>query len=50
MVTILGFHCRGLGSVSGWVTDIPQAVQLGQAGQGLGTFQVLNVSKSSMQK
>ena len=30
VVRILGFHCRGLGSVPGWGTEIPQATQHSQ--------------------
>ena len=30
MVRILGFYCRGLGSIPGPGTEIPQAVQGGQ--------------------
>ena len=30
MVRILGFHCHGPGSVSGWESEIPQAAQGGQ--------------------
>ena len=26
MVRILGFHCRGLGSIPGWGIEIPQAM------------------------
>ena len=30
VVRILGFHCRGPGSIPGWGTEIPQTVQCGQ--------------------
>ena len=30
VVRILCFHCRGLGLIPGWGTEIPQAVQCGQ--------------------
>ena len=30
VVRILGFHCCGPGSIPGWETEIPQAVQRGQ--------------------
>ena len=30
MVRILGFHCCGPGSISGWGTEIPQAIQCSQ--------------------
>ena len=29
MVRIPGFHCRGLGSIPGWGTEIPLASQCG---------------------
>lgn len=49
MVSILGFHCGGLGSVLGWGTEITQATQYAPSQKRHKILIVKNNSKTAHQ-